>query len=271
MSDPKSEGAALIKFNFHGDNLDVVTTPDGHFVVLARLCEPFGVRVDGQVEKLSKTPWARLQKIWVRDSRGQEQEVMCLDIESVSGWLFSLNRGKVAEHLREKLDVYQKECAKALADHFLGRRGSHMDRVHVSVSIGADQIAAIAAATAAATVQSTVEAVRLVLREERAAWIAAPAQPAGIIGTSGAREIKAKLKEYGSLMAPGNKKQARSWHGQAETELRARLGFNGAGRRWDDLPFHMIAQVRALLEEMLRRAGKLAAERNQVTMPQVSP
>lgn len=112
------------KFNFHGDELDVVCADGEPFVVLARLCAPFGLRVDGQAEKLRGLTWARTQKIWVRDPRGQEQDVVCLSIRSVAGWLFTLNAGKVAPHLRDKLALYQRECADVLADHFLGRRGA---------------------------------------------------------------------------------------------------------------------------------------------------
>jgi hypothetical protein len=120
---PDRQSHSLVSFDFHGDELAIIRTEDGeHWVVLARLCEPFGLRVDGQAEKLRARPWARTQKIWVRDSRGQEQEAVCLNIRSVAGWLFTVHAPKVAEVLREKLTRYQKECADALADRFLGAR-----------------------------------------------------------------------------------------------------------------------------------------------------
>lgn len=54
---------------------------------------------------------------------GKSRESVCLSIRSVAGWLFTINAGKVAPHLRKKLALYQRECADVLADHFLGRRG----------------------------------------------------------------------------------------------------------------------------------------------------
>lgn len=120
----ETPAAALVKFNFHGDELDVVTTSDGeHHVVLARLCEPLGLADPWeQARKLEKSGWATTVKIPVVAADGKIRDQVCLSIRSVAGWLFTLNAGKVAPHLREKLALYQRECADRLADHFLGKR-----------------------------------------------------------------------------------------------------------------------------------------------------
>jgi hypothetical protein len=66
------------------------------------LCEPFDVTPDEQAKKLRKLPWAQTGKITVWEN-GLRREVFCLHIRSVAGWLFTLNAGKVAPHLRTKL------------------------------------------------------------------------------------------------------------------------------------------------------------------------
>jgi hypothetical protein len=120
-----AEQQNVVPFNFYGDRLDVVRTSDGeHWVVLARLCEHFEVDADGQRRKLLTLPWARTKIILAHDASGREQDLFCINIRSVAGWLFTLNIKKVAEHLREKLIRYQRECADALAEHFLGKRVS---------------------------------------------------------------------------------------------------------------------------------------------------
>lgn len=103
--------------------LEVVTTPDGeHWAVFARLCKPFRVDTWGQWAKVQKLPWACSKKILVHDASGREQELLCLSLRSVAGWLFTMNVNKVAEPLRPKLIRYQQECATTLADRFLGPR-----------------------------------------------------------------------------------------------------------------------------------------------------
>jgi hypothetical protein len=113
----------IVTFNFHGDEIEVISTPDGeHWAVLARLCAPFGIQPHPQAEKLKEAPWACTRIIRAHDASGRKQELFCLNIRSVAGWLFSLNAGKVAEPLREKLVRYQRDCADDLADRFLGPR-----------------------------------------------------------------------------------------------------------------------------------------------------
>jgi len=116
----------IVKFDFYGDELDVVVTRDGdHLVVLARLCERLGVRdVKSQIDKLRALPWSRWGIIPARDAGGRTQALFCLDIRSVAGWLFTLNAGKMRHELSGKLATYQRDCAEVLADHFIGKRGA---------------------------------------------------------------------------------------------------------------------------------------------------
>lgn len=124
MSEQVHQSAQICKFDFHGDALDVVFADGEHWVVLARLCEPLAIKdVKSQAEKLKGLPWARWGIFAAPSGRGI-QDFFCLNIRSVSGWLFTVNSGKVAPHLRKKLAEYQSECAEALSDYFLGRRGA---------------------------------------------------------------------------------------------------------------------------------------------------
>lgn len=103
-----------MKFNFHGDQLDVATTPDGEpFAVLARLCEPLGVDLDTQRRKLKSSGWAQTVIMTVSEN-GLQREVFCLSLKSIPMWLASINAGKVRPELRDKLALYQRECADVL-------------------------------------------------------------------------------------------------------------------------------------------------------------
>lgn len=90
----------------------------------------------------------------------------------------------------------------------------------------------------------------------------------GTVGGAGGREIKCKLRRYGYLMAgAGSTKDVKSWRSSADTELRAKLGHTGAGSAWDELPLGMLASARRILDEMLRRAQRIAGERAQIDLP----
>lgn len=125
-SSEQTEASALVKFDFHGDQLEVIEKDGEHYAVLGRLCEPIGLtNVDRQWQKLQEAPWA-VTTIMEATSEGavSVRSLRCISLRSVAGWLFSINAGKVRPELRDKLALYQRECADVLADHFLGKRRS---------------------------------------------------------------------------------------------------------------------------------------------------
>lgn len=129
MSAKKHEAAAeailsaeLVKFPFHGDELDVVPGEGVAHLVVRRVCEVLGVSYQGQIEKLKSDPSIGLKMI-LTPSAGGPQETACIDIRSLPLWLATIHPSKVKPDVREKLVAYKRECAEVLAEHFLGRRG----------------------------------------------------------------------------------------------------------------------------------------------------
>lgn len=54
--------------------------------------------------------------------RGGDQEAVCLKMDLVNGWLFTIDSSRIKDDaVREKVIVYQRECYGVLAKHFLGR------------------------------------------------------------------------------------------------------------------------------------------------------
>ncbi|WP_082342405.1 MULTISPECIES: phage antirepressor N-terminal domain-containing protein [unclassified Shinella] len=54
--------------------------------------------------------------------RGGAQEAVCLKLELVNGWLFTVDTSRIKdEAVREKVIVYQRECYSVLAKHFAGK------------------------------------------------------------------------------------------------------------------------------------------------------
>jgi len=127
-TEPAMNTKALMTFEFHGDNLEVVERNGEYFAVMARMCEPLGLDPVSQWQKLEKCRWATTAIITVVAEDGKQREQRCLSIRSVNMWLATIHESKVKPEHREALVRYQRECADALVDHFLGKR-SHTNAV----------------------------------------------------------------------------------------------------------------------------------------------
>jgi len=112
----------IVKFDFHGDELDCVKEGDALWVSVRRMCEPLGIADRPQREKLQNKSWARGTLIVSPDARGHNQRQFFLHVDSVPMWLATIDEGRVAEKVRPKLVKFQLEAAQALRDHFLRPR-----------------------------------------------------------------------------------------------------------------------------------------------------
>jgi hypothetical protein len=133
----------IVPFQFHEDRLDTVVGPEGRGVTLASLCAPFGLDPEWQRQKLVKAEWATTLKFKAVAEDGKTREIVCLDLRSISGWLFTLQTKTLAPDVRAKLVMYQRECADVLADHFLGKRGEPKHRFAESAETFAQQSARV--------------------------------------------------------------------------------------------------------------------------------
>lgn len=116
---------SLVKVQFHGDTLDAVRDDGGTvWVSLRRCCENLGLSIDTQARKLKSKAWATTTEMMVDCPDGSQRSAFCIDLDTLPGWLFSIDARKVKEHVREKLARYQKEAARVLADHFFKRTPS---------------------------------------------------------------------------------------------------------------------------------------------------
>src|SRR5690606_38309700 len=62
------------------------------------------------------------QGVAVMATPGGQQEMMCLPLDYISGWLFGINADRVNPDVRERLIRYQRECYKVLAEAFADGR-----------------------------------------------------------------------------------------------------------------------------------------------------
>jgi antirepressor protein len=113
---------ALVKFAFHGDELDVVMANGVPQIGLRRACEALGVDFASQLVKLQDDPAATVGMIPMVGADRRTRDIVCIDLRSMPLWLATIHPSKVRPEVRPKLIAYKRECAEVLADHFLGRR-----------------------------------------------------------------------------------------------------------------------------------------------------
>jgi hypothetical protein len=104
---------------FYGDQLTAVKTDDRIMVSVKQVCEAIGIDPSSQVRKLKDAKWVRYSLITIPDSRGRLQEMAMVDHESIPYWMASISARKVGPEYVTKLELYQLEAKKVLADHFL--------------------------------------------------------------------------------------------------------------------------------------------------------
>lgn len=114
----------IITVNFRGDDLYGFDEDDGTFVALKPIVESMGMAWNGQYERVNRDPILSEGVRMMRTpfTRGGSQEVICLKLELVNGWLFTIDAGRIKdEAVRERVLIYQRECYAVLYKHFYGR------------------------------------------------------------------------------------------------------------------------------------------------------
>jgi len=103
----------LVSVPFHGDVIDAVQDDRGVWVPLKRMCENLGLKDHGQAEKLKEKAWAVTQFICATGPDGKSYEMLALHLDCVPLWLATIEPRRVKAAIRLKLELYQKEAAKA--------------------------------------------------------------------------------------------------------------------------------------------------------------
>lgn len=96
------------------------------FVPLRPICDFLGVDWSGQLQRIRRDP------VLAEEVRGvvvtptpltnkysNPQEMACLPLDLLNGWLFGVNASRVRPELRERVIRYQRECYRVLAAAFL--------------------------------------------------------------------------------------------------------------------------------------------------------
>lgn len=103
------------------NNVNILATNDAKKLVpIKPICEVLGVDHDSQRKKLRTHPIlssvTALSTVTGRD--GKQYEMVCLPLEYIFGWLFTIHPDNVSPEAADGVIKYQKECYRALCEYF---------------------------------------------------------------------------------------------------------------------------------------------------------
>ena len=121
------ETKTIVKVN----NVDIIATSDEQQLVPIRpICEALGIAYERQSTKIKEHPilcsTVTLRVMVAAD--GKQREMLCLPLEYIFGWLFTINPANVNEEAKEGLVRYQGECYHALYHHFFGTQRRQLEQ-----------------------------------------------------------------------------------------------------------------------------------------------
>lgn len=106
--------------NFHGTVLFGVRVGEHVFVALKPIVEAMGLNWPGQEQRVKREPVLSEGICLIHiPSAGGLQQTLGLRLDLIPGWLFTISTLRVRESIRDKINLYKRECYKVLARHFL--------------------------------------------------------------------------------------------------------------------------------------------------------
>lgn len=106
--------------DFHGATLPVFTGSNGErLVAMKPICEAIGLDWAAQRKRILRNQiMAKGMVIMNLQTNGGPQEMACLNLNLLNGWLFGVEVSRVREEIRDKLTCYQAECFDVLSAHW---------------------------------------------------------------------------------------------------------------------------------------------------------
>ena len=223
---------------FRGAAMQALSADGKIWAAVRPVCDDLGLSMQGQHRRLRAKAWATINMMLTVGADGKTRELLCIDLDSLPMWLATIEPSRVKPEARDSLVAYQREAARVLRDHFLGRAQAPL------VAVASQPPALVDAQLTAinrqlAEMRKTLQALVATRRAEPAP--AAPALPAAaqagaaLVGSEEmARLLGLSLARFRGLY----RANPLVWASRVE------LGGRGSGQelRWDP------AKVMALLQ-----------------------
>lgn len=92
------------------------------YIPVKPICQAIGVQFEAQYHRISRhyILSSTMSTVDIVAADGKTREMICLPLEYVYGWLFTIDANQVIEDRRETVAKYQRECYEILYRHFSG-------------------------------------------------------------------------------------------------------------------------------------------------------
>ena len=146
----------IVRIDFYGDELFGFEDGGKPYVIPKRICEALGVSWSPQHNKLTQSklfqPHTKYHDIVTVTGK---KNVLGLDLDYLPAWLGSISTEKVAIGSQPKLLRYQRECAGALREYWLGS-GYAVNPRRADVALSPEVQAMVQSITALAQMQQSI-------------------------------------------------------------------------------------------------------------------
>jgi hypothetical protein len=118
----------VYEVNFHGDRLLGVKTAAEITIPIKPICDALGIELSGQRQRILRHPV--LQKsagvITLNSGAAGSQQAVVLQLNRLNFWLATISPERIkGPGARERVILYQEECADALFDYFINGRATN--------------------------------------------------------------------------------------------------------------------------------------------------
>lgn len=109
---------------FYGHELVAVRLEDGRICAVLRwLCEGLSLDPQAQIRRIQRKTALTDGLVVVRvATEGGPQAMPALTLDVLPGWLFGIDENRVKPEARADIILFQRECAKVLAEYFARKR-----------------------------------------------------------------------------------------------------------------------------------------------------
>lgn len=105
--------------SFNNQSLITLEQNGTHYTAMKPICENIGLDWKSQFARIKRDEILSQGVVIITiPSNGGDQQMICLPIEYLNGWLFGIDVKRCKPEIRETLIKYKKECYQALHDYW---------------------------------------------------------------------------------------------------------------------------------------------------------
>ena len=122
--------------SFNNQSLITVEQNGNHYVAMKPICENIGLAWQPQVLRIKRDEvLSQGMIVMIIPTNGGNQNMICLPIEYLNGWLFGIDINRCNPEIRDTLIKYKKECYQALHDYWFNGKAERKTTVDDRTSL----------------------------------------------------------------------------------------------------------------------------------------